>query len=35
MGGHGGERLAIAGRLLGTVATAVVGESPVSVTVVK
>lgn len=35
MGGHGGERGAIARRLLGTVATAVVGEAPVTVTVVR
>jgi nucleotide-binding universal stress UspA family protein len=34
MGGHGGERGDIARRLLGTVATSVVGESPVTVTVV-
>ena len=35
MGGHGGERGSIARRLLGTVATNVVGEAPVSVTVVR
>jgi nucleotide-binding universal stress UspA family protein len=35
MGGHGGERTAIARRLLGTVATTVVGEAPVTVTVVR
>lgn len=35
MGGHGGERNEIARRLLGTVATKVVGEAPVSVTVVR
>jgi nucleotide-binding universal stress UspA family protein len=35
MGGHGGERNAIARRLLGTVATTVVGEAPVTVTVVR
>jgi nucleotide-binding universal stress UspA family protein len=35
MGGHGGERGAIASRLLGTVATTVVGEAPVTVTVVR
>jgi len=35
MGGHGGERTAVARRLLGTVATAVVGEAPVTVTVVR
>jgi len=35
MGGHGGERHEIARRLLGTVATSVVGESPVTVTVVR
>jgi nucleotide-binding universal stress UspA family protein len=35
MGGHGGERGAVARRLLGTVATTVVGESPVTVTVVR
>ncbi|WP_251344313.1 universal stress protein [Haloplanus halophilus] len=35
MGGHGGERNAVARRLLGTVATAVVGEAPVTVTVVR
>jgi nucleotide-binding universal stress UspA family protein len=34
MGGHGGTD-GIAGRLLGTVATEVVGEAPVSVTVVR
>lgn len=35
MGGHGGERGAIVRRLLGTVATAVVGDAPVTVTVVR
>ncbi|MFC4356524.1 universal stress protein, partial [Halobium salinum] len=35
MGGHGGERGDIARRLLGTVATAVVGAAPVTVTVVR
>jgi len=35
MGGHGGEHGRVARRLLGTVATAVVGEAPVSVTVVR
>ncbi|MFB6295775.1 MAG: universal stress protein [Halobacteriales archaeon] len=35
MGGHGGERNELARRLLGTVATAVVGEAPVTVTVVR
>lgn len=35
MGGHGGERGSIARRLLGTVATIVVSEAPVTVTVVK
>ncbi|WP_435064492.1 universal stress protein [Halobaculum sp. EA56] len=35
MGGHGGERGDIARRLLGTVATSVVGEAPVTVTVVR
>ncbi len=35
MGGHGGERGSIARRLLGTVATEVVGEAPVTVTVVR
>lgn len=35
MGGHGGERGEIARRLLGTVATTVVSEAPVSVTVVR
>jgi len=35
MGGHGGERNAVARRLLGTVATRVVGEAPVTVTVVR
>jgi nucleotide-binding universal stress UspA family protein len=35
MGGHGGERSAVARRLLGTVATTVVGEAPVTVTVVR
>jgi len=35
MGGHGGRKNEIARRLLGTVATAVVSEAPVSVTVVR
>ena len=35
MGGHGGDRGAVARRLLGTVATRVVGEAPVTVTVVR
>jgi nucleotide-binding universal stress UspA family protein len=35
MGGHGGERGDITRRLLGTVATSVVGEAPVTVTVVR
>jgi nucleotide-binding universal stress UspA family protein len=35
MGGHGGERSAIARRLLGTMATTVVGEAPATVTVVR
>lgn len=35
MGGHGGERGEIRRRLLGTVATTVVGEAPVTVTVVR
>ncbi|WP_299335112.1 universal stress protein [Haloplanus sp.] len=35
LGGHGGERGAIARRVLGTVATAVVGGAPVTVTVVR
>lgn len=35
MGSHGGERNELARRLLGTVATAVVSEAPVSVTVVR
>ena len=35
MGGHGGERNELARRLLGTVATVVVGEAPVTVTVVR
>ncbi|MFC6826697.1 universal stress protein [Halopelagius fulvigenes] len=35
MGGHGSERNALARRLLGTVATVVVGEAPVTVTVVR
>lgn len=35
MGGHGGERSDTARRLLGTVATSVVGEAPVTVTVVR
>ncbi|AZQ14773.1 universal stress protein [Halorubrum sp. PV6] len=35
MGGHSGERGTIARRLLGTVATSVVGKAPVTVTVVR
>lgn len=35
MGGHGSEHGRIARRLLGTVATAVVGDAPVTVTVVR
>lgn len=35
MGGHGGERSDITRRLLGTVATSVVGDAPVTVTVVR
>lgn len=35
MGGHGGTRHELARRLLGTVATTVVGEVPVTVTVVR
>lgn len=35
MGGHGSERTDIARRLLGTVVTSVVGEAPVTVTVVR
>jgi nucleotide-binding universal stress UspA family protein len=35
MGGHGGARNELARRLLGTVATAVVGEAAVTVTVVR
>ncbi len=35
MGGHGGESGRLTRRLLGTVSTAVVGEAPVSVTVVR
>jgi len=35
MGGHGGRRSDIARRVLGTVATSVVGEAPVTVTVVR
>ncbi|WP_152041470.1 universal stress protein [Salinigranum salinum] len=35
MGGHGGDRSELARRLLGTVATAVVGEAAVTVTVVR
>lgn len=35
MGGHGGDVGSLARRLLGTVATEVVGEAPVSVTVVR
>jgi nucleotide-binding universal stress UspA family protein len=35
MGGHGGSRTDLAPRLLGTVATSVVGEAAVTVTVVR
>jgi nucleotide-binding universal stress UspA family protein len=35
MGGHGGDRGALTRRLLGTVSTAVVGDAPVTVTVVR
>jgi nucleotide-binding universal stress UspA family protein len=35
MGGHGGDVGSLTRRLLGTVATAVVGEAPVTVTVVR
>ena len=35
MGGHGDERGRLTRRLLGTVSTAVVGEAPVTVTVVR
>ena len=35
MGGHGGERSDLGARLLGTVATKVVTEAPVTVTVVR
>lgn len=35
IGGHGGERGALTRRLLGTVGTKVVGDAPVSVTVVR
>ena len=35
MGGHGGDRHDLAKRLLGTVATTVVSEAPVTVTVVR
>ncbi|MFC4407476.1 universal stress protein [Haloarchaeobius iranensis] len=35
MGGHGGERNALAARLLGTVATTVVSEATTTVTVVR
>ncbi|UTF53193.1 universal stress protein [Natronosalvus rutilus] len=35
LGGHGGPRMGAVRRLLGTVATTVVGEAPVSVTVVR
>ncbi len=35
MGGHGGSESRLARRLLGTVTTAVIGDEPVTVTVVK
>ena len=35
MGGHGGSRNAVTRRLLGTISTTVVGEAPVTVTVVR
>ena len=35
MGGHGGPQSGLTRRLLGTVATAVVGEAPMTVTVVR
>lgn len=35
MGGHGGPKIGALRRLLGTVATTVVGEAPISVTVVR
>ncbi|WP_435347564.1 universal stress protein [Haloarchaeobius sp. HRN-SO-5] len=35
MGGHGGSRSGLAARLLGTVATTVVSEAPMTVTVVR
>lgn len=35
MGGHGGDRGQLSRRLLGTVATVVVGEAPATVTVVR
>jgi len=35
MGGHGGPRRPVVRRLLGTVATSVVGDAPVTVTVVR
>lgn len=35
LGGHGGDAGSVRRRLLGTVSTAVVGESPIPVTVVK
>lgn len=35
MGGHGGDRNALSRRLLGTVASAVVGKASVTVTVIK
>jgi nucleotide-binding universal stress UspA family protein len=35
MGGHGGDRHDVVARLLGTVATQVVTEAPVTVTVVR
>ena len=35
MGGHGGSKGGLTRRLLGTVATAVVGEAPMTVTVVR
>ena len=35
MGGHGGDRSGLTRRLLGTVATTVVGNAPVTVTIVR